>query len=654
MPVHELAAIRSHISQIAVLNGARHGLSAGDRQLAWEHLAGELAELGVEAPALLDLEAASQIDGIVLQVEDPATGTEWAVDADGTWTELAADTATSEDGEEADTVVASADSPHLVPWSGVICVEGRLTGDGRLFNQNSLWWDETIMPQDLFAMTRDPEGGAGHDGSEICGRIDRIWREPHPTDRSLNLIMAEGVYDTKLPLGAEVVRLQQQGMLTGVSIDVDSVQVDLSGVEGEVGLLDALMGSDETRFSKGRIRRATVCSIPAFIEARIRPVDDTLVASGEFPQTWTVHTPWTADPATIVASAFGARSETFTSDLVELPPGEVFAKQTYDAYTPARIDADGRVSGHVVPWGECHIGFKDRCVLVAGSDNAYRYARTGHVLTREGDLMPTARVYAQFRAGRRGHAPEHLAAADATAWYEEMSQAVADVVIYDDQFGMQIQGRVRPGITQHQLIALRASDLSPDWRAIRGKRECLAIAAVNVSGFPSRYDRIPALVASAAEQGIDLDLTVLARQMEGTAFVDDGQIVTLVASAANVNRPERSATTALADRLTRIEAELAALRAERFADQAAELLDGVDLTDVETELADQVDEDWAEDDADRELAAELAGEDLSVDEDDAELAAELDAVFAGLEAEAGSCDSGGCTACSACLAAAAS
>lgn len=576
----------------------------------------------------------------------------------------------------------------LVAWQGVLCVEGIATGDGRLFQQNSLWWDENLMPQDLFAMLRDPDGGEGHDGAEICGRIDRIWREPHPTSADMNLIMGSGVYDTQLPAGAQVARLQGQGMLTGVSVDVDSVQIEMSGDEPDLAELLGV-GSGETRFAKGRIRRATVCSIPAFIEARIRPVD-TLVAGAEpaeFPQTWTIDTPstgWGQDNATLVASGFGDRSEVFTSPLVERPPAEVFERQSYDAYTPARIDADGRISGHVVPWGDCHIGFKDRCVLVTGSDNAYRYARTGHVLTAEGSLVPTARVYAQFRAGRRAHAPENLAAADAVAWYEEMSLAVADVVIYDDMLGMQIQGRVRPGITQHQLIALRASDLSPDWRAIRGKRECLAIAAVNVSGFPSRYDRLPALVASAVEQGLDIDLvTILARQLEGSAWVDDGRVVTLVASAANVNRPERSLTQALADTVAQLAADVGELKAERYADKAAQVLAGLDFTPDEDQLAattatpdgDPDDGPDGEDEEvpEEELAAWAAAALDGLDQPDEELhgahhhdqadhntadpakkkTAKVKVKAKGKESAAGTCDGAGCTSCESCRAAAA-
>lgn len=697
------ANVRACITGIAVLNGARGGTTIpdGDRQGVYRHLAGHLRAAGVDPPELRAAADADQYTGVILTVE--LDGDDWTVDADGNWELARRNRKTGEDGEDGedgeedpddedgeedpddapadsdddeddeedegdgkkkkmppwlkkkiksaeDTVVAAAgDGPNLIAWAGVLCVEGRPTGDGRQFDTGSLWWDDTRMPQDLFAMLRDPDGGSGHDGAEICGRIDRIWREPHPDDPTMNVIRGEGFYDTALPAGAEVVRLQRQKMLRGVSIDVDSVEVAVQEGADEMDMLKQLLGAGDglQRFTRGRIRRATVCSIPAFIEASVQPVDaieDTaLVADGteRWPTVWTVWTPWdTGDPATVVASArFGDSSEVFSSPILELPPKAVFARRDFAEYTPVTIDADGIISGYALPWGECHVGFADRCVLVTGSDNAYRYARTGHVLTAEGDLVPTARIYAQFKPGRRGHAPEHLRAADATAWYEEMSQAVADVVIYDDRHGMQLAGRVRPGITRHQLIALRASDLSPDWRAIAGKRECLAIAAVNVSGFPSRYDRIPALVASAVESGQPVDVVaVLAREMGGVGYLADGQLVTLVASAT-ARRGGDVLVRQLAGQVAQLAATVADMREEQLADKARRILAGVEFTvdDGPTDHEHDDNPDDVEDGGDGEFE-----QDVETPKPDAELSARVEAALAGVTLTECACD-GACS-----------
>lgn len=456
----------------------------------------------------------------------------------------------------------------MVAWAGILAVEGRPTGDGRMFRNGALRWDENYLPADLFAMLQDPDGGGGHDGSTICGRIDRMWKTPS-VDGSYTEIWGEGFYDINTPTGAEVFRLQQQGMLTGVSIDVDSVEVVMPDINSDQDLLDLLFGGGVEEYSAGRIRRATICSIPAFIEARILPVDSVgaLVASAASEgcvevRMWTPVENLAGQPrATLVASAnaYPARptvreADVFHSALVDSdPPADVFARQEYRQYTPFEVSADGRVQGHVSPWGECHIGFSDRCVTAPRSRCGYAHARTGHVLTAEGDLVPTARVFAQFGPGRRAHAPEELAAAPAVEWYESMTLAVADVAVYEDQWGIQIQGRVRPGITRNQLVALRASRISPDWRSINGSLECVGLAVVNVSGF-TNTSRVPALVASAMEAGVELTLPAEG-ELSGAAFISGGEVLTLVASGG----PSRDPAMALAQIVTGMAARLEAL-----------------------------------------------------------------------------------------------
>lgn len=640
---------------------------------------------------------------------------------------------------------------ELVPWRGVIAVEGVPTGDNRLFAEGSLWWDERYVPFDLFVMTRDPEGGSGHDGSEIGGRVDKIWRE---NSGATSEIWAEGVYDTSLPAGKAAASLQAKNMLKGVSIDVDSVQ---QIERPELSYVDLPVGPRMEAYSKGRIRRITVCSIPAFIEARISPIEVTtdvipgapatarstvkssfavkfnpggckgkggglwavmdgadvvdcygskgdaedaekkaktaaaqrqfqmggydvsydavdsggpmdnqdvlhMVARDESTcgpeRAWSIVAPdgtvvacledryeayeaarsldddmygcqdegdgggqyaaasedddeaqvvivssgvrrkvklvdrlrvWTpvrdfGDAATQTLVASAAPSLVFSSVLTETdPPAEVLRKVAYNEFTPATIDAQGRISGHITPHGECHIGYTNRCVMAPKSRDGYRFARAGgHVLTAEGDLVPTARIFAQFTPGRRAHAPEDLRAAEAVAWYESMTCAVGDVAIYDDAFGIQVQGRVRPGITRHQLVAFRASDISPDWRTINGRLECVGLACVNVSGFPSRYERLPALVASAAEQGIEVGLPPEA-EMVGSIWVADGKVQTLVASA--VHAEERGPNLVLMSAIERMAVRLEQVEQRELAREAATLLDGVPSEDeVQAEL----------------------------------------------------------------------
>lgn len=487
----------------------------------------------------------------------------------------------------------------LVAWEGVLAVEGRPTGDGRQFAVGALrWGDEQPLPVDLFAMLADPDGGWGHDGSEICGRIDEIWRTDEADDTAF--IRARGVYDTGSDVGAEVVRLQRLGMLTGVSIDVDDIEVQMPDVIDDVDIMDLLFGFGPEIYSAGRIRRATVCSIPAFIEAKIEPVDSAgaLVASPvAFPagvRVWTPTRGFGTDRAEVALTAAGAgrfeRRSFGGRWSTEDPPAELFERQTYSEYTPFTIDADGRLSGHICRWTDVHIGFTGRTVTPPRTTCDYRHARAGgHVLTAEGRMVPTARLFAQFTPGRRGHAEERgVDAQAAVEWYENMTACCADVVPYDDDHGIQLQGRLRD-VPREWVVALRGSDLSPDWRWIGGRLEAVAFAAVNVSGFPSYYERLPALAASAVALGVDVHVGPLP-EMVGDAWVIGGQVRALVASPVRIT-DQATAALALVGRVEQLAArveqlEQAALAAEAAAlcaglpsaaDEAAALLSGLDL-----------------------------------------------------------------------------
>ena len=89
-------------------------------------------------------------------------------------------------------------------WRAVLCVEGEPTEDGRLLAPGSTTWRD--LPLTLLCQT---ETAPGHDGAEVCGRIDRIWRE------GMN-IMGEGVFDAG-EFGFEAARLVSEQTLRGIS-----------------------------------------------------------------------------------------------------------------------------------------------------------------------------------------------------------------------------------------------------------------------------------------------------------------------------------------------------------------------------------------------------------------------------------------------------
>lgn len=161
-----------------------------------------------------------------------------------------------------------------------------------------------------------------------------------------------------------------------------------------------------------------------------------------------------------------------------VPLGAWFANPGLVGPTPLTITDDGHVFGHLCAWETCHTGFKDTCVAPPHSASDYAYFLTGEVNTTTGPVP-----VGQITLGG-GHAPGSLGMRPALAHYDSTSSVVADVACGEDEHGIWLAGMIRPGVTEEQVHALRASALSGDWRVIRGEYELIAALAVNSPGFP--------------------------------------------------------------------------------------------------------------------------------------------------------------------------
>lgn len=161
--------------------------------------------------------------------------------------------------------------PYLwdeVPFYGVFAPEGEATGDHRGFDPESLYWED--LPISFRWQKEDQEG---HSGSVVTGRIDRIWRDEGLIKYEGNAAMTEDA-DTMVGLIAE-------GALRGVSVDLDSTEVEFRNADGSTGVLDeprielgedgqeieviAELDAEPTMWvTRGRIRSMAVLPIPAF------------------------------------------------------------------------------------------------------------------------------------------------------------------------------------------------------------------------------------------------------------------------------------------------------------------------------------------------------------------------------------------------------
>ena len=166
----------------------------------------------------------------------------------------------------------------MVDWSGVIVVEGIPTGDNplRQFAEGSLVWAELPLP--LRWNKEDSHGGIPQTVTVNVGRIDEIWREGKE-------IKASGVFNLNEEDGKRASQLVKNKFLRGISIDADDISdadVELiwkdteNSDEDDVDDLSMLFASPELIiYHSARIRAATLCDIPAFVEANISIIENT-------------------------------------------------------------------------------------------------------------------------------------------------------------------------------------------------------------------------------------------------------------------------------------------------------------------------------------------------------------------------------------------
>lgn len=437
---------------------------------------------------------------------------------------------------EDDALTADGEAPIFTGgarWVATLCPEGKATEDGRIFAPGSITWRE--LPLSLMGMI---ETQPGHDGAQVCGRIDNAWREAET-----GLIRGSGEFDSG-EYGQMIARMVGDETLRGVSVDIAPIKVEVakrSDVVDEAGnwidqvepladeesedaegpsLLDLLFGDEDmiTVVREGVIGAATVCPFPAFADASIE-IERSLVASDQSAMLWTVtqqagwvvtaqkaefETVESEEQAPLTASAAGIAPLT--------PPAEWFDDPMLPELTPLSIDEDGRIFGHAAAWGTCHTGIPGTCTTAPTSETDYAYFHLKEVLCEGGERVAVGTITMDA-----GHAELDLGRAAATDHYDNTAVAAADVRVGEDEFGIWVAGAVRPDLDEMSARRLRGATLSGDWRAVKlsdgsSNRELIALLAVNVPGFP--VPRPQALVASG-EGGLIVTAQVAAGMHAG-------------------------------------------------------------------------------------------------------------------------------------------
>jgi hypothetical protein len=405
----------------------------------------------------------------------------------------------------------------------VAIIEGQPTGDGRQIATGALTWRTPPLPlMGLATETHDPEGWDENDPAVICGRIDGFERAPG--EGETQVIVAKGFF---LPNddGQYFAGLTEAMGRCGISADVAVQESEL-----EIGDLDDdgwPTDMSET-LTAGTIMGLTLCPYPAFEGAYIVLGDGTEEPDAQaIPQS--SEAPVVPDKPPAAVTAGGQLVHLMSYEACErceqgidvitasgagplAPPAQWFSDPGFTEgdgrlveildrrgqrpvggkyACPLTVTDEGRVYGHLAPWGVCHIG-KPGCVTAPESKSGYAYFKRGqHVVCADGQKVRVGTLTVDA-----GHADVHSSPGGAMAHYDNIATAAADVNCGEDEYGIWIAGAVRPTASEALIAALRASSISGDWRGLGGSLELVAALAVPVPGFPH------AVVAGAHEEAL--------------------------------------------------------------------------------------------------------------------------------------------------------
>lgn len=395
------------------------------------------------------------------------------------------------------------------PVEGIIAVEGAPSGDGRMLEKGSVEWDDAVLPVPLIwdrmegdhsGMTVGAIAEVWRDGTDIWGRGWLSASEDEETQKAVvrvKELFEEGAVGVSVALDHVDVELRvKKSAITGEGgPDLPEDPNDLETDENGYATLGRMMADDALEVTtRGRLRHVATVDTAALTGEAASKVKLRLVKPDE-------------DEVIAVAASGSLRIVEFEADIEAFQdpgfgvPGQderlLFDPHNSRWSTPPTVLDDGRVFGHIAPWGICVRGRPDRCITPPNAD-------------LDGFMRGRAPLAGGKRTGTivvgGEHCPVQVGAAAATAHYDKTGRAVADVVVGNDAYGIWFAGRLRPGATDEDIYAFKSSDVSGHWEVGKnGQMTLCGLPAVNVGGFPKGYmtaDEV-ALAASAALDDAD-------------------------------------------------------------------------------------------------------------------------------------------------------
>ncbi len=433
---------------------------------------------------------------------------------------------------------------NVYPFTVLLTMEGRWTGDERLIMNGALRWDG-MLPLPLTVPHDD-------DPRVTVGVVTEVERQPGAAENE-SMVVGRGFLDADHPMviGTEdtpgLARQVAEGFVRGVSIDLDAP------VFGTIDPDDPALPADVdgemaewvfTVVAEARLRALAVTSLPAFAEAFFT-LGDTMPAAAELPPTVDGPAPVAPEDTPteddededaapveepvleVIAASSAYRVVAAAPVLDDCPPDEWFADPGLTGPTALTVTDDGRVYGHLALWNTCHTGYDGTCVVPPHSATGYAGFLVGEEVTDTGRRVAVGALTVDT-----GHAPSALRSRPAAAHYDDTGSRVANVTAGEDAYGVWVAGSVTHTATPAQVATLRAAPLSGDWRRIGNGLELVAALAVNSPGFP-----VPRTALAAS--GVPLSLVAAGVVDLGCSGADVSRSV-LNRIAASVGRDHRS------------------------------------------------------------------------------------------------------------------
>lgn len=334
-------------------------------------------------------------------------------------------------------------------WSAVLARTGVRTGDGRILSEGGGASRDLPLPLMYQRETSD-----GHGGAIVVGRIE-------------TLRIADGM------VTATGSMLEDNGWSA-----IESLEAGVIGPSVDLDDIEYVMDEDENIvLTQWRVAGATLVAVPAFADVSLTL--DPVAAEPVYSDVWGED-----------AMAYTAKLASFAMAVQEhmaapvLPPAEWFARPDVDRVTPLTVTEDGRVFGHIAPWGECHVGLPG-CVTAPSSLTNYAHFHTGAQPVQGGQEVPVGTLVTGPR-----HADPQVAFRAAQQHYDDLDAAVARVVAGEDEFGIWVAGWMLPTANPARVEQFMASPVSGDWRNVGGSLELIAVCSVNAPGFPVPRARV--------------------------------------------------------------------------------------------------------------------------------------------------------------------